>query len=128
MRTTARRLSSDWESTRLKIELSPVQIGEAALYSQFTCPLARCVQRVPGKRLYIGYRSRISDFSVPSPGIAESVGERIHHFPQEASHRPSVERNRQVGGLVARVVPFLIVEQAVDVWVRFAVESTVETV
>ena len=25
-----RRLSSDWESTRLKIELSPVQIGEAA--------------------------------------------------------------------------------------------------
>lgn len=30
MRTTARRLSSDWESTRLKIELSPVQIGEAA--------------------------------------------------------------------------------------------------
>ncbi len=30
MRTTARRLSSDWESTRLKIELSPVQIREAA--------------------------------------------------------------------------------------------------
>ena len=27
---SARRLSSDWESTRLKIELSPVQIGEAA--------------------------------------------------------------------------------------------------
>ncbi len=26
-----RRLSSDWESTRLKIELSPVQIREAAL-------------------------------------------------------------------------------------------------
>ena len=26
----ASRLSSDWESTRLKIELSPVQIGEAA--------------------------------------------------------------------------------------------------
>ena len=32
-----RRLSSDWESTRLKIELSPVQIREAALYSQFKC-------------------------------------------------------------------------------------------
>ncbi len=32
-----RRLSSDWESTRLKIELSPVQIREAA-YSEFTCP------------------------------------------------------------------------------------------
>ena len=29
----ASRLSSDWESTRLKIELSPVQIGEAA----FSC-------------------------------------------------------------------------------------------
>ena len=29
----ARRLSSAWESTRLKIELSPVQIGEAA----FSC-------------------------------------------------------------------------------------------
>jgi hypothetical protein len=29
----AGRLSSDWESTRLKIELSPVQIGEAA----FSC-------------------------------------------------------------------------------------------
>jgi hypothetical protein len=27
----AGRLSSDWESTRLKIELSPVQIREAAL-------------------------------------------------------------------------------------------------
>ena len=27
-----RRLSSDWESTRLKIELSPVQIGEAAFH------------------------------------------------------------------------------------------------
>ena len=27
---SARRLSSDWESTRLKIELSPVQIREAA--------------------------------------------------------------------------------------------------
>ena len=26
------RLSSDWESTRLKIELSPVQIGEAAYF------------------------------------------------------------------------------------------------
>ena len=30
MRPTACRLSSDWESTRLKIELSPVQIREAA--------------------------------------------------------------------------------------------------
>jgi hypothetical protein len=29
----AGRLSSDWESTRLKIELSPVQIREAA----FSC-------------------------------------------------------------------------------------------
>ena len=28
-----RRLSSDWESTQLKIELSPVQIGEAAYFS-----------------------------------------------------------------------------------------------
>ena len=32
-----RRLSSDWESTRLKIELSPVQIREAALHSRFKC-------------------------------------------------------------------------------------------
>ncbi len=31
------RLSSDWESTRLKIELSPVQIREAALVSEFKC-------------------------------------------------------------------------------------------
>ncbi len=30
--TSARRLSSDWESTRLKIELSPVQIREAAYF------------------------------------------------------------------------------------------------
>ena len=30
VRKRAGRLSSDWESTRLKIELSPVQIGEAA--------------------------------------------------------------------------------------------------
>ena len=30
-----RRLSSDWESTRLKIELSPVQIREAALKLRF---------------------------------------------------------------------------------------------
>ncbi len=29
--THASRLSSDWESARLKIESSPVQIGEAAL-------------------------------------------------------------------------------------------------
>ena len=29
----ARRLSSAWESTRLKIELSPVQIGEAAFFA-----------------------------------------------------------------------------------------------
>ena len=33
VRRRAGRLSSDWESTRLKIELSPVQIGEAA----FSC-------------------------------------------------------------------------------------------
>ncbi len=33
--TDASRLSSDWESARLKIELSPVQIGEAASYSAF---------------------------------------------------------------------------------------------
>ena len=33
VRKRAGRLSSDWESTRLKIELSPVQIGEAA----FSC-------------------------------------------------------------------------------------------
>lgn len=33
-----RRLSSDWESTRLKIELSPVQIREAALLNYFTFP------------------------------------------------------------------------------------------
>ncbi len=30
--SNARRLSSDWESTRLKIELSPVQIREAASF------------------------------------------------------------------------------------------------
>lgn len=30
------RLSSDWESTRLKIELSPVQIREAAFLSRTT--------------------------------------------------------------------------------------------
>ena len=35
VRSGARRLSSDWESTRLKIELSPVQIREAA-YSEAT--------------------------------------------------------------------------------------------
>ena len=34
---STRRLSSDWESTRLKIELSPVQIREAALDSEFKC-------------------------------------------------------------------------------------------
>ena len=32
IRSHASRLSSDWESTRLKIELSPVQIREVACY------------------------------------------------------------------------------------------------
>jgi hypothetical protein len=65
---------------------------------------------------------------IPLSGVAESVGERVHKLPSESRRRTCVERDRFVRIPVVRVLPLLIVEQAVDLRVRFAVESTVEAI
>ena len=100
----ASRLSSDWESTRLKIELSPVQIGEAA-YSESPSDSERVKKR---RRADLSRRvasqseakASVSASSNRGGGMAFSHGsdsrapteDRAVPRPRERSERGTVRR------------------------------------
>ena len=71
------RLSSDWESTRLKIELSPVQIGEAAFLLLAVCSQQKRIRR---------------DLSLEVAAAERSEADRLPPFKSGRRHFPAIVR------------------------------------